>query len=220
VLTGAPAPALPAAATALHDLLDTLTLESSITLADPAARQKLTRATLETGGTLVHTQLGTTARAVLASTAPALRPLDSDEVRLGIFAYTLRLGDLAAGALRPTLGDVRQLGQSLTASARAGAVTGCTAISLTVCPLSGLPGDCLTAACGEATPVLDGLMAEPFVRLDGTGIDFMLEGSAVFMDVDHDFEAEQLLGGSWMATARLAGGDELRLLGVFQATAR
>lgn len=209
---------LPAAATALFDLLDTLSLESSITLAEPGARQQLGRATLEQGGTLVHTLLPTTARPVIAATSPALRHADTDEVELGPFRYTLRLGTLVASALEPMVGDVKHLGQSLAAAARAGSQTGCVAVSTTVCQPAGLASDCLVAACNLALPALDAQLAEPFIRLDGQGYDFTLEGSAVLMDLDHDFEAEQLLGGSWTATARLSGGEELRLLGVFQAT--
>jgi hypothetical protein len=220
VLTAAPAPGLPAATAELLDLLDTLSLESTIALAAPVARQTLGRATLERAGTLVHTQLIATARPLLAASAPALRPRDSDELQLGTFAYTLRLGDLAARAMEPALGDVHVLGQRLAAAARAGTASGCPAISMTVCPLANLPAECLADACAQAVPAIDALLAEPFTRLDGDGVDFMLEGSAVLMDADRDFAAEQLLGGSWTATARLASGEELRLVGVFQATAR
>jgi hypothetical protein len=152
--------------------------------------------------------------------APAARGRDSDELHLGTLAYTLRAGTLVARAIGGLVGDVESLGRQIVGAARSDSQVGCAAISLVACPTAGLGPECLTAACEASLPALDLLFAGPILGLDSPGIDFMIEGNAVLMDLDRDLVGEQLVGGRWRGTARLADGTELRLLGVFQAIAR
>ncbi len=211
------AAALQPAARTLADLLDSVALGSTLTLSPTSVTQRLETASFESGGIRHDLDLRLTAQPVLVAFAPAERALAGDELVIATLSYTLRLGHLVDVAFRAHTGLPGREGGLGRALLPAGT---CGPVSALVCPAAGQALGCLEAACQAAAELLDAELAAPFALISGTAIDFIVEGSAVLVDGDGDLVADQLTNGSWATTARLRGGEEIELFGVFQGTAR
>lgn len=212
-------------ASALSQLLDALALDSTLAPAGAGAEHALEVARLDFSGAELALALAATPRpVVLARDVPLARP--GDGLALAIHGFTLRLGALVREAfvalvLEPEgLGlPPEALGTALVDGARLGARLGCGAVSEAACSAAEAPSDCLVSACAGAAAALDVVLAAPFGRLDGAGLDLTWSGAAAVVDDDHDLLAESLASGVWSGTLVLGDGAELPVTGSFTGTA-
>jgi hypothetical protein len=191
--------ALKRAAAGLPALTGSVALES--TLGDV---HTLVRARFSAGGDTYAVELLSSARPVVTAPAPAV--VDGSHISFGEQLFTLRLGAAWREAFRALLWDraPEVLGDVLGAD--------CGAVSDAACA-----GGCLLLACGDGASVMGSQLADPFRRLDATGVDFRLVGTAILVDADGNGFAEGIGDGQWTGQL-LSGGIWTSVPGTFAGT--
>lgn len=85
-------------------------------------------------------------------------------------------------------------------------LTGCDALDALLCDQAKQPRGCLSAACQSGLSALASRLEGAFARLDGSGLDFQLAGSAPVVDLDGNGQAEALGMAGSTGTATAAPG--------------
>lgn len=138
------------------------------------------------------------------------------ELEIATHGFTLRLGSVARYAfgrvsLRPRAvpSEVAAFVNALfaLASHRDGAstLTGCGALDAVICADAGEPRGCLVTACLDGLTALARRLDAGFQALDGDELDFLLGGSATFVDRDADRVPDGIAGGLWTGELRTRG---------------
>src|SRR5262249_20313295 len=197
------------AAAALADLLDSMSLTSTVFPAGNAGSMALGSVGLEVHGARFQLGLATTARPLVA--VPVVLAFNSDSLEIGPAALTIRLGPVLAAAFAQVtpFSD----GADLAAGLLGGTL--CAAVSHAACAAAQAPPDCLAPACLDSRPVLGDVVAAPFIALDTNDVDLVLDGSALADDGNGDLVADRLSSGIWRATLHLSTGDVVQESGVF-----
>ena len=161
----------------------------------------LVRVRFSAAGETHAVELLSSARPVVTAPAPAV--LDGSHIIFGEQMFTLRLGDAWREAFRALLWDRAPDALEVVLAADCGAVSdaACT-------------GSCLLIACIDGASVMGNQLADPFRRLDVTGVDFRLVGIATLIDADGNGFAEGIGEGQWTGQL-LAGGGWASVPGTF-----
>ena len=150
--------------------------------------------------------------------------------------FTIRLGSAARLAVEQPTGVLVRRGfpgetAAFVASVFAGAsyddrgitFKGCMALAALICPLVGAPDGCLIGACQLGVAALGRRLGAVFARLNGTGLNLFLEGTAPLIERDGDGQADSFgwllpssFPGVWSGNLR-AGEEEHAIRGIFTA---
>lgn len=197
------------AAAALADLLDSMSLTSTLFPAGTAGSLALGSLGLEVHGGRFQLGLGATARPLVA--VPVVLAFANDSLEIGPAALTIRLGPVLAASFAQvtSFSDGTDLGGGLLAGNL------CAAVSQAACAAVQAASDCLAQACADSRSVLGDLTEAPFAALTTSDVDLVLDGSALADDGNDDLVADQLSSGIWRATLRLSTGDVVQESGVF-----
>jgi hypothetical protein len=233
-LFGSPTPpallALPAIATDAAELLDGVTLQSSLTLqpssvaGDYLVTHTLSNAVFGPPGGLGVVALAPLGLPVL--TAYTTATTSAALLVIGNHGFTLRLGTAARAAFGPLSLVPRGLPPSAMTLVPAlfalalsadGAATGCAALDGTLCPAVGQAAGCLMAACTTGLQALAVKLDSAFDGADGVGLDLYLSGSTPLIDTHGDGRASRLGSngvdpaqvGAWSVDLRTSLGRAL-----------
>jgi hypothetical protein len=233
-LFGSPTPpallALPAIAADASGLLDTVTLQSILTIQPSSVG----------GGYLVtHTLSSAVFGQPNGPGAVPLAPLglpiltayttataNDGLLVIGNHGFTLRLGTAARSAFGPLSLVPRGLPATAAglvpalfalAHSADGAAIGCAALDATLCPAVSAPAGCLSAACASGLQALVAKLDGAFDGADGVGLDLTLSGSTPLHETHGDGLASKLGGsgidpaqvGVWSVDLRTSLGRDL-----------
>lgn len=218
-LFGSPTPAallaLPAIAADAAALLDTMTLQSVLTI-QPSS--------IPGGYVVTHTlasavfgqpngpgvvPLAPLGLPTLTATAPATA--NDALLVIGNHGFTLRLGTAARTAFGPLALGSRGLPGSAAglipavfalAHSPDETITGCAALDDSLCPSVGQPTGCLVDACTSGLETLAAKLDSAFEGADGVGLDLYLSGSAPLVETHGDGRAS-VLGSSGINPAQV-----------------
>lgn len=223
---------LPALATEVSRLLETVDLRSTLTIL-PASipgeyqlEHRLLAVAFPLGAPIELLELG--APALEARFVPAMT-LPEAGLGIGTHGFTLRLGSVARLAFgRSSLvargappGAAVDLGVFVGALFAAAArddggtsLSGCGALDALLCADAGSPRGCLATACTEGLAALRRRLDAGFVAMDGDDLDFVLGGTVPLVDADGDRRADALGApsgdeGLWSGEVRGRGGSSL-----------
>jgi len=207
--SGTRAAEVASAAGALADLLDSMSLTSTVFPGGSAGSMVLGSLGFEVHGGRFQLGLGPTARPLVA--VPVVLAFENDSLEIGPAAFTIRLGRVLAASFAQVtpFSDGTDLAGGLLAG------SSCTAVSQTACAAAQAASDCLAQACLDSRSLLGDVVEAPFAALDTDDVDLVLDGSALTDDANDDLVADRLSSGIWRATLHLSTGAVVQESGVF-----
>jgi hypothetical protein len=156
------------------------------------------------------------------------------DITLEQHGFTVRLGSAARLAVEEgilsrrgypadTAGFVTSIFAAASYTDRNTTFKGCPALAALVCPLVGAADGCLVEACQAGVAALGRRLSAVFSRLNGSGLDLFLEGTAPLIERDGDGRADSfgwLLPtsppGVWSGTLTV-GEEQHAVRGIFTA---